>query len=441
MSVRIAVVGAGPSGLTATKTLTAAGFDVTCFETSPRVGGHWLIDNPSGRSAVYDSLTTNTTKFMSRFSDYAMPDDWPEFPSHSQVQQWLEGYVERFELADYLRLGIEVERAEPVPNAGWSLRVRDSVGTLSEHAADVLIAASGNYWDPKLPSWPGEFNGELLHSRGYRSPDRPVPTRGKRVVVVGLGNTACDLAVEMADAGADVRLSARSGTWILPRFRADGEPMARSAPFSNPSDEVPTFLRWLPEDARMAVFTSMTRRGMRKRFGPLGERLQAAGLPAPPSDPLSKRPTVNQDVVSRLADGAIAMRGEISELAGEEVIYRDGTREAVDVIVCATGYHVSYPYLDQSILDTSGDDVQLFRGTLHPTRNDLFVIGISRPTGGFWPIAEAQAQFAAAMLTGEYVPPTGAAREKRVGPVINRIAMNPALYALGLRDAVKRGRG
>lgn len=432
----VCVVGAGPTGLAATKTLLEAGLDVVCFEGSDRVGGHWSIDNPNGRSSVYESLTTNTTKRMSRFSDYEMPADWPDFPSHRQVQQWLEGYADRFDLRPHIRLNHEVIRAAPNAARDWTVVACTPDGSEHRLRVQAVIAASGNYWQPRMPDWPGEFAGNLSHAQHYRSPERPQPVAGKRVVVVGLGNTACDLAVEIADAGAEwVGLSARSGAWILPRFRPDGTAMARSAPFNHPYDQVPLWLRCLPERLREAAYTELTRRVMRKRFAPLAGKMTALGLPTPPSDPLAKRATVNQHVLERLASGIVVAKPNISRLDGNHVEFADGSREGVDQIVCATGYNLHYPYLAPDLLQASLDDMSLYRGVVAPQRDDLFVIGVYRPNGGFWPIAEVQAQYIARVLTGACVLPPPHKRSSHTAPVLNRVAINPGLYALSLRRA------
>src|SRR5262245_5812129 len=214
----VCVVGAGPAGLVATKTLLGAGLAVDCFEMSPEIGGHWMIDNPNGRSAAYRSLETNTTLRMSRFSDYEMPADWPDFPGHALVREWFEAYVDHFGFRGRIALRSEVVSARPLAPTGWQVQVRSADGTASERRCDALIACSGNDWVPRVPAVPGEFEGEVLHAQRYRDPDTPIAMRAKRVAVVGIGNTGCELACEIAAAGAEaVFLCARSGAWMIPK--------------------------------------------------------------------------------------------------------------------------------------------------------------------------------------------------------------------------------
>ncbi len=441
VQLSVAVIGAGPCGLAATKTLLQAGFAVTCFESSDVWGGHWVINNTNGCSAAYESLTTNTTKSMSRFSDFEMPSDWPEFPAHYQVRDWLDDYVSAFELEPHIELNTRVTHAEPSAT-GWKIRaVAPNSTTVRDF--DALVAASGNYWDARLPEFRGRFSGEMFHAQQYRSPNSPVDVNNKVVVVVGSGNTGCELALEISRAGAhQVYLSARSGNWIMPKY-VDGSrgpvSIAANAPMSHPLDPVPGVLKVLPQAAREAIFTHLGGYMMRKRFGDLQAELHKAGLPAAPQHPLAKRPAVAQGLLDVLRCGRIIAVGAIEACTGKTLSFHSGESIEADVVVCATGYRLTYPYLDQEVLDTSHDDMQLFCGLMHPRQHHLFVVGVSRPTGGFWPIAEVQAMFIAELLSGKYVLPTQKAIDRQTQPVLNRMAFNPALYNLALQEELRRG--
>ncbi|MBL8555328.1 MAG: hypothetical protein JNL41_13710, partial [Phenylobacterium sp.] len=262
----------------------------------------------------------------------------------------------------------------------------------------------------------------------------------KHVVVVGIGNTGCELACEIAAAGAaSVHISARSGTWIMPKT-INGAPGADAAPMTHPTDPVIRPLNWLPAGVRRAAFQRIARGRILGTFKDRMVRLQALGLPTPPADPLSKRPTVSDEILSALESGAVKARPAIDRLEGGEVVFADGSRAAADLVLCATGYRLTYPYLDAGVADTRGDDLSLFMGTVAPDREDLFFVGVSRPAGAFWPIAEAQAQFVAAMLTGAYRPPSRKARARRARPILGCNAWSPALYGLDVREELRRGR-
>jgi len=321
---RVCVVGAGPAGLVATKTLLHAGLDVDCFEMSSTIGGHWVIDNPNGRAAAYRSLRTNTTKAMSRLSDYRMPDGWPEFPGHARVRVWFESYVDHFRFRPVIALRHEVVRATPLTAGGWTIAVRDPEGTVSEHRYDALVAASGNYWVPRMPSYPGVFRGRIIHARDYRDPVTPCDVRRCRVVVVGSGNTGCELVCEIAVAGADkAYLSARSGNWIFPKV-VDGRPVADQAPMIHPEDPVPAALRMLPAGWRDRIFVALAERMVAKRFGARMARFERLGLPPAPARPLAKRPAVSQHLLTALETGVVVAKPAIEKLEGDAVVFSGG---------------------------------------------------------------------------------------------------------------------
>lgn len=436
---RVCVVGAGPAGLVATKTLLGAGLEVDCFELSPEIGGHWVIDNPNGRSAAYASLETNTTHRMSRFSDFEMPADWPVFPGHARVREWFGSYVDRFGFRDRIQLGTEVLAATALEPGGFRVELREASGQTRHEDYDALLACSGNYWAKRMPDFAGDFDGDVMHAQDYRAPTRPLALAGKRVVVVGIGNTGCELACEIAAAGAEaVFLSARSGVWIMPKT-VDGRPSADGAPMLHPLDPVPAFFGALPESWRRWLFARLGERMFQRMFGARMRRFEELGLPPPPKSPLDKRPTVCDPLLEALESGAVVARPAIERLDGKEVVFSDGRRERADVVLCATGYHLRYPYLDESLLDTSGDDLTLFLGTVHPRRHDLFVIGVSRPTGGFWPIAEVHAQLVAALLSGRYALPGQREIDRRARSILAGQSFNPALFGLAMREEIARG--
>lgn len=435
---RVCVVGAGPSGLTATKTLIEAGLAVDCYEMSPHIGGHWVIENPNGRSSAYRSLRTNTTKRMSRFSDFDMPDEWPEFPECAQVRDWLESYVDAFGFRDRIHTETELVSAVPRTGSGWDVTLQANDKRRVQHY-DAVVAASGSYWDCQVPKWPGTFSGRVIHAQDYLDPSAPCDTDGKSVVVVGIGNTGCELACEIASSSASaVYLSARSGTWIMPKT-INGVPAAEGVPMSHPTDDVPEELLALPELAREDVLTKLASTRIRQTYGEAMKRFQALGLPPAPEHPLLKRPTICQNLLECLENGSVQAKPNIAELRGSDLRFEDGSEVAADIIICATGYRLSYPYLSQDVADTRDNDLKLFCGIIPPDQKNLFFIGVSRPTGSFWPIAEAQSKFVAALLSGSYALPEQREVSERARPMLNRVAMNPGLYGLALREELARG--
>ena len=217
----VAVIGAGISGLTTLKMLEDYGIDAVCFEASDRIGGNWAFDNPNGSSSAYRSLHIDTSKHQLSFRDFPMPDEFPDFPHHSQIKQYLDDYAEAFDLLGSIEFENRVLSAARLPDGGWELTTERS-GT---RRFDALVVGNGHHWDPRFGDFPGEFTGEMIHSHAYVDPWDPLDLVGKRILVVGLGNSAADIAVELSSKimRNEVVISTRSGAWIVPKYIA-GQP-------------------------------------------------------------------------------------------------------------------------------------------------------------------------------------------------------------------------
>ncbi|MEM7217337.1 MAG: FAD-dependent oxidoreductase [Pseudomonadota bacterium] len=437
---RVCVVGAGPSGLVATKTLLEAGLAVDCHELSSCIGGHWVFDNPNGRSAIYRSMHTNTIKSMNRLSDFEMPQEWEEFPTHEQMRQWLEDYVDHFDFRDSIRLDSDVVDARALPDGGWEVEIRDAQGTTQTQRYAALVAASGFIWKPRLPTLDtAAFAGRVIHSSTYKDVHTPVDVRGRRVVVAGIGNTGCELACEIAAAGAEaVFLAARSGTWILPRYE-NGELAAKRAPMAHPDEPLMPPFGMIPERWREAALVRVAGTMLKRSYGPRMQRFQELGLPPAPDNPFGERPTVNEELLGELEAGRVHARGALSALAGDEVVFADGRRERADYVICATGFDLSYPYLDACFVPQGARDLTLFQQTMHPERHDLFFIGVSRPMGALWVMAEVHARFVAALLSGRYALPSARAVRKRSRGILSRSFVSPAILGAAARAELARG--
>lgn len=445
---RTLVIGAGPCGLVALKTLRGVGVDALSYELSSVIGGQWVLNNPSGQSSAYESLQTNTTRVMSRFSDYDFSDIEPEyssdaeskFLSRSAIVRWLNGYVEKFDLAPHIRLNTKVESMRPLGNGtsttGWVVETNDP--STSATFASVVIA-TGNYWDPRITEIPGDFEGERIHASSYRTPTDPVAVKDKHVLVIGPGSTGCEIAAEIASAGASsVSLSARSGVVISPKI-VDGAPLTESVPFLHPLEELPTALKLMPERIRRRLFHRISKIKMDRSLAQGSFSYEDAGLQEPPH-PLAKRASVSQTIFPHFATGAVRGCAQAAELVGKEAILVDGTRVKADVVVESTGYHMTFPFVSQDLLDTTGDDLTLYRRIMAPKRTDLFVVGIARPVGSFWTMAEVQSQWIAEHLSGRSSFPTE--REiKRATESVMGTAMLPAFYGDELRSDAKRRSG
>ena len=213
---RACIIGTGCSGFTTAKRLKDEGVPFDCFELSDDVGGNWYYKNPNGRSACYQSLHIDTSKWRLAFEDFPVPSDWPDFPHHSQLQQYFRDYVDHFGLRPMITFNTEVTRAERDADGLWQV----TLSTGETRTYDVLFICNGHHWDPRIPDYPGHFDGTAFHVHSYRTPFDPVDVRGKTVVVVGMGNSAMDVASELAQRPIAGKLvvSARRGVWVLPKY-------------------------------------------------------------------------------------------------------------------------------------------------------------------------------------------------------------------------------
>lgn len=427
--LRVAVIGAGPSGLVSTKVLREHGFDVTTFEAGDRVGGQWVLGNTSGTSAAYRSLRTNTHKGMCRFSDFALPDDFPDFPSHAQMADWFERYARHFGLLEAIRFGSRVIRVEPQEGGRW----RIETGACDGGEFDALVIASGNLWDPEWPDLPGRFDGALLHSKDYLDPGDPVDCRDKDVVVIGLGNTACELAVELSETGGARRvlLACRSGQRILPRTIG-----GQVAPVPHPSDPLPGPMGWLPPFLAERLFQFVFPRMVARMAGTL-PRPEDVGLPPPPTSPFEKRVVMNDDILDRIQSGDIEVRPAVQGFEGGDVVFVDGSRDAADVVIAATGYRFSTPFLPPGLLKNAGNDIELYRGVMHPEHHSLFVVGVMRALCSIWPRSEQQAHWIAARLEGRVPLPSRQRIAREAYPILQVPFDNCQLHGVKLQNDLR----
>ena len=194
-SDRVCVIGAGSSGLAAARNLREVGLEVDILEACDDLGGNWNYPLPVAR--VYRSTHTISSKPGTEFPDYPMPDAYADYPHHTEILAYLRGYAEHFELGPLIEYGAEVERVEPASSTGptgdpcWEVTLAGGEGRLY----GALVIANGHNRDPIVPEYPGTFDGEVMHSADYKVSEILL---GKRVLVVGGGNSGCDIVVEAA---------------------------------------------------------------------------------------------------------------------------------------------------------------------------------------------------------------------------------------------------
>lgn len=385
----VCVIGAGVSGLTVIKHLIDRELAFDCYEMGSAIGGNWRYDNDNKRSPAYASLQIDTSKGRFAYSDFAMPKKWPVYPHHSQVLEYLEAYATQFGLTERISFGHEVLAVQPV-DGEWEVTTKDlSSGTESTQRYTAVIVASGHHWDPNVPDSADPFEGETMHAQTYRTPERFI---GKDVVIVGVGNTGADIASELSWHAKSVTLSMRSGVHVLPRYI-----------FGRPLDSFSTRLSsQLPLAVQRVVYRLLLQvaRGSQASYG----------FPAPDAPILSQHPTVSSDLLGLVKDGQITVRGDISRFTVDEVVFVDGKRARADVVIYATGYRISFPFLHDDVFASEANRVRLYKQIVPLDTPGLFFVGLIQPVGALPPLAEQQARWVSQLLSGASLPSSGEMR-------------------------------
>ncbi len=381
----VALIGAGCSGFTTAKRLRDEGIAFDWFEASDRIGGNWAYNNPNGMSAAYQSLHIDTSKWRLQFEEFLVPADWPDFPHHSLINAYFNDYVDHFGLRGLVQFETPVTKVARRGDGSWDVTTRH--GTSRYRA---VIVANGHHWSPNRPIWEGAFDGPIIHAHEYRTPFEPLNLIGKRVLVVGLGNSAVDIASELGQRSITARLfvSTRRGVWVLPKY-FNGVPADKQA--------APP---WLP----LGLARWIGRRKVKSLVG----NMEDYGLPTPDHEPLDAHPTVSGEFLNRLGSGDIVVRPSIARLDGDGVIFSDGRREAVDAIITATGYNIDFPFLDPADAPVVDNHIPLYKRMVQadPALHGLWFMGLAQTLPTLVNLAEQQSKLLVAYLSGRYALPS-----------------------------------
>jgi len=369
------------------KNFLAANIPFDVIEREDDVGGNWYYDRP--HSSVYRSVQLISSKRLTEYTDFPIPDAYPEYLNGQQVEEYLRCYASHFGLYKHIEFNTSVEDVVPENN---HYRVKLSGGEL-RHYRGVVIA-NGHNWDPNWPTIPGTFNGEIIHSAEYKSPKL---LEGRRILVVGAGNSGCDLAVESAHHATATFHSTRRGYHYLPKF-LHGKPMDVCGE---------RLLRWhFPLWLRriIAAFS------IRVTLGPHWR----VGLPKPDHKLFETHPIINSQLHYFLGHGQICPKGDVVELCGNSVRFADGSEEKVDLIIYATGFKISFPFIDNQHLNWHQGRPDLYLNIFHPNNDQLFVAGMIQPDSGQWGLVDYQSQLIARVIQLQSVNPVLAARFRQL---------------------------
>jgi len=388
-STRVCIIGAGSSGIASCQVLGAKGIAYDCFEKGSGVGGNWRYLNDNGMSAAYRSLHINTSRDLMSYASYPMPDDYPDYPSHKQISDYFDSYVDHFGIREHIRFRTEVTSVEPEGD-GYRVSWRDRDGNEDTSWYSSVLVANGHHWDPRLPepAFPGSdvFSGEQIHAHDYKE---PTSLSGKRVLVLGIGNSATDIAVESSRNAEKTILAMRRGAFVIPKYLR-GIPLDQAG--------APKLLSRLPLPVQRFFYSQ----ALREAQGHMTDY----GLPKPDHRILEAHPTVSSELLSRLGHGAITVKPNIAEFTGGKTVkFDDGSEEEIDLVIYCTGYKVTFPFFQPDFFSAPDNQLELYQRVASPEHPGLYFVGFIQPLGAIMPIAERQSEWIADLLTGECALP------------------------------------
>jgi cation diffusion facilitator CzcD-associated flavoprotein CzcO len=356
---RVAIIGAGPSGLAAAKHALEAGFDVTVFEASGAVGGQWQTTAP--HSGVWPGMRTNTSRAMTAFSDFPAPAEHPLHPAAEQIQAYLEAYARAFGVMERIRFGARVRELR----RGW---------TVDGEPFDGVVVASGRFRKPRFLEL--GFRGEMMHAFSYPGAE---PFRDRAVLVYGNGISGLEIASDLAP-HARVISAFRKPRYVIQKV----------------VDGVSSDWQWY------TLFGALERRRLpgdewsrrqRERIETVAGNPTDFGAPAPDPDVRAAGVSLCQDYLAQVRDGSVVCRPGIASAHGHTVTFTDGSTATVDAIVCATGYDIDLPYLGDDVRRLLGADLALYQRTFDPDLAGLGFIGQFLAQGPYFPLLELQARW------------------------------------------------
>ncbi|MFV8783348.1 flavin-containing monooxygenase [Microbulbifer sp. SA54] len=363
-----AVIGAGPMGLCSVRNLVKHGIPCVGFEIHSDVGGLWDIDSPT--STMYESAHLISSKRMTEFAEFPMGDDVALFPHHSELRQYFRDYAEKFDLYRHYEFNTEVVSCERAGD-DWQITTRSN-GQEQTRMFGGLLIANGTLHHPNKPQLPGDFAGEVLHSADYRD---PAIFDGKRVLLVGCGNSGADIAVDAAHRAKSVDISLRRGYYFLPKFIGGKATDALGGKIK------------LPRAIQQRISAAISRLMLGKP--------EQYGLPKPDYKMFESHPVINSLILHHIGHGDIKARKDIEKIDGSKVTFVDGSCHEYDMILLATGYKLHYPFIAREELNWTGFAPRLYLNVFHPEYDNLFLMGMVEAAGLGWEGRNRQAEMVA----------------------------------------------
>jgi thioredoxin reductase len=384
-SEKFLVIGAGPVGLAVAKAFKDSRVAYDQVDADTDVGGNW-------KHGVYRTAHIISSKHTTEYADFPMPEDFPDFPSWQQMLDYLRSYADAFNLRENIEFRAKVVMVLPREDDLYEVELVKSSefrvdaapaaekppegGTQNEKRLyKGVVVCSGHHWHRRFPDYEGNFTGEYFHSKDYKSPEQ---LADKRVLVIGGGNSACDIASEAARVGQSCHLSLRRGYWFLPKTLF-GRPTAES------------FLKYFP----LSVQRFFVKLCLRVVLG----KYEDYGLPRPDHKIFEHHPTLNSELLHYLKHGRIRPRPDIRRFEGQTVHFVDGTSDEFDTVVCGTGFYVSFPFLPEGVVEVKNGNLALvYAGCVLENHKNLYIVGTTQPRYGFGPLVTPASQMLAQII-------------------------------------------
>lgn len=383
-SKKYAVIGAGPAGLSGARNLQRFNIDFDGYEKHSDVGGLWDIENP--HSTVYETAHLISSKKMTEFTEFPMDESVADYPSHHELRKYFRDFAREYKLYDHYRFNSAVANISP-GNNGWQLALEN--GDTLPYAG--VIIANGTLSEPNIPFSASDFSGEIMHSAKYKSPKI---FAGKRVLIIGAGNSGCDIAVDAIHFAKKVSISVRRGYHFVPKYV-----------FGRPADTMGGLIR-LPARFKQAIDSRLL-----KLF--TGDPVKL-GFPEPDHKMYESHPIVNTLILYHLGHGDIDVKADLARFDGHTVHFKNGASEEYDLVVMATGYKLHYPFIEKKHLNWNGKAPQLYLNAFHPEYDNLFILGMVEAAGIGWQGRYELAELIARFIVGAREGSKGAVKFKKL---------------------------
>ena len=382
MTKQVCIIGAGPSGLPAIKSISEAGISVVAYDYNSDVGGNWIYNEKDSHSSVFETTHIISSKTLSQYEDFPYGPEISDYPSHEELRNYFQSYAKYFNLYCHIQFNTLVKSCVRLDNGHWEVT---TIKDKNEHVQIFtdLIVCNGHHWEPKYPNYLGKFTGDFLHSHQYK---KAAPFANKKVLVIGGGNSACDVAVETSRVSSQTSISWRRGYRIIPKFLM-GKP---TDVFATKMSFLPIFLRNL-----LAGLIANINNGSNKIYG----------LQKPNHKFGATHPTINSELLYKIRHGKIKPKVEIERFDGKKVFFKDKSIEEFDVIIACTGFVLAHPFFHENFLNYREGPVPLYLKMFHPEYDNLYFIGMFQPLGCIWPGAEQQSKLLTLALKGVWNRP------------------------------------